>query len=123
MNENDETMQMSTGLPALDSILHGILPGDNIVWQVNCIDDFLPLVNALVSKVKVTGEKLIYFRFAKHPELVPENSGAEIYQLYPEAGFEIFISKIHDVIGQSGKGVYYVFDSLSELALTHLPQL
>jgi pyruvate, water dikinase len=116
MSENDETMQMSTGLPALDNILHGIMPGDNIVWQVNCIDDYLPFVKALVSKVRVTGEKLIYFRFAKHPELVPENSGAEIYQLRPEAGFEIFISKIHSVIEQSGKGVYYVFDSLSELA-------
>ena len=42
--ENSKSIQMSTGLPALDKILHGIRPGDNIVWQVDSIDNYLPLV-------------------------------------------------------------------------------
>lgn len=116
--ENNKDIQMSTGLPALDKILHGIMAGDNIVWQVDSIDDYLPLVEPLVTDVIAKGVKLVYFRFAKHKELVRKTSGAEIYQLYPEAGFEIFISRIHEVIKQYGSEAYYVFDSLSELAMS-----
>ena len=109
---------MSTGLPALDKILHGIRPGDNIVWQVDSIDDYLPLVQPFVENAIAKGNKLVYFRFAKHKELVLEGSGAQIYQLNPEAGFELFINKIHEVIKQNSGDVYYVFDSLSELAIS-----
>ncbi|MHC4105982.1 MAG: RAD55 family ATPase, partial [Planctomycetota bacterium] len=116
--EDSKSTQMSTGLPALDKVLDGIRPGDNIVWQVESIDDYLPLVKPLVANVKARGEKLVYFRFAKHKELVSKDSGAHIYQLCPEAGFEMFLSKIREVIKQTGRCAYYVFDSLSELAMS-----
>ncbi len=109
--------QPSTGLPALDKILHGIRPGDNVVWQVDSIDDYLPFVEPFVTDAQSEGRKIVYFRFAKHKELVSRDSGARIYQLNPAAGFEIFITKIHEVIEQTGRDAYYVFDSLSELAI------
>lgn len=108
--------QMSTGLPALDKVLHGIHAGDNVVWQVDSIEDYLPLVKPLVSHAIAQKRHVVYFRFAEHRELVSRDSGARTYQLYPEAGFEVFIGKIHEVIKQCGSGTYYVFDSLSELA-------
>jgi hypothetical protein len=114
---DEKSIQVSTGLPPLDGILHGIRPGDNIVWQVDSIDDYAPFIEPLVTNVKGRNEKLVYFRFAKHRELVPKDSGAQIYQLDPEAGFEIFIGKIHEAISRAGRGGYYVFDSLSELAM------
>jgi hypothetical protein len=110
-------MQASTGLAALDRILHGIRPGDNVVWEVDSIDDYIPFIEPLITNANGRKEKLVYFRFAKHRELVPKDSGAQIYRLDPEAGFEAFIGKIHDVIDRSGRGGYYVFDSLSELAI------
>jgi len=109
--------QPSTGLPALDKILHGIRPGDNVVWQVDSIDDYLPFVEAFVASAQGEGRKIVYFRFAKHKELVSTDSGAKIYKLNPAAGFELFITKIHEVIEQTGRYAYYVFDSLSELAI------
>ncbi|MCP4258790.1 MAG: pyruvate, phosphate dikinase [Planctomycetes bacterium] len=109
--------QPSTGLPALDKILHGIRPGDNIVWQVDSIDDYLPFVKPFVAGAQNEGRKIVYFRFAKHKELVSKDSGVSIYHLNPAAGFEIFITKIHEVIAQTGRDTYYVFDSLSELAI------
>ena len=109
--------QTSSGLPELDKILHGIRSGDNIVWQVDSIDDYLPIVKPFVENARARKQKLVYFRFAKHKELVPKESGAQIYKLKPEAGFERFISDIHEVIKQTGRCAYYVFDSLSELAL------
>lgn len=110
-------VQPSSGLPALDKVLDGIRLGDNIVWQVDSIEDYLPIIEPLVAHAKANGEKLVYFRFAQHKELVAKNSGVEVYQLRPEDGVELFISKIHDIIKRTGKGAYYIFDSLSELAL------
>jgi hypothetical protein len=109
--------QPSTGLPALDKILHGIRPGDNVVWQVDSIDDYLPFVESFVTSAQSEERKIVYFRFAKHKELVSRDSGARTYHLNPAAGFEIFITKIHEVIELTGRDAYYVFDSLSELAI------
>ncbi|MHC4511163.1 MAG: PEP/pyruvate-binding domain-containing protein [Planctomycetota bacterium] len=114
--DNERAVQASTGLPGLDRILHGIRPGDNIVWQVDSIDDYAPFVEPLLKSAKARAQELVYFRFARHEELVRRDSGARIYQLDPEAGFEIFIARIHEVIRRTGRGSYYVFDSLSELA-------
>jgi hypothetical protein len=108
--------QASTGLPSLDRMLQGIRPGDNIVWQVDSIDDYVPFIEPLIMNAKSRRERLVYFRFAKHRELVSKDSGAQVYHLDPEAGFEIFIGKIHKAINRTGRGGYYVFDSLSELA-------
>ncbi|MHC4190902.1 MAG: PEP/pyruvate-binding domain-containing protein [Planctomycetota bacterium] len=101
----------------MDEILHGIRPGDNIVWQVDSIDDYLPFVRPFATSAQAEGQKFVYFRFTEYKELVSKDSGAQIYELNPEAGFEIFITRIHDVIEQMGRGAYYVFDSLSELAI------
>ncbi|MFC1652312.1 PEP/pyruvate-binding domain-containing protein [Planctomycetota bacterium] len=111
------TVQPSSGLPGLDRILDGIRLGDNIVWQVDSIDDYMPLVKPFVGNAQAKGRKLIYFRFAKHPQLVSRELGARFVELTPEAGFERFLSDIHQVIKKNGRGTYYLFDSLSELAL------
>jgi pyruvate,water dikinase len=110
-------MEHSTGLPGLDNVLHGIKAGDNIVWQVDSIDDYICLVKPYVQYAQATKRKLVYFRFASHTELMPADSGIKVYQLNPGAGFETFITKIHEVIKNTGIGGYYVFDSHSELAL------
>ncbi len=114
--KKERHFQFSTGLPALDKILHGIRPGDNVVWQVDSIDDYIPFIEPLMNNALNKRERVIYFRFAKHKQLASKNSGAKTYSFDPEAGFEIFIDRIHEVIKQTGRGGYYVFDSLSELA-------
>jgi len=111
------TVEPSSGLTALDRILDGIRLGDNIVWQVDSIDDYLPLVKPFVDNAQARGRKLVYFRFAEHAQLVPRELGVQLVELKPEAGFEQFLSDIHRVIKQTGRGAYYLFDSLSELAL------
>jgi pyruvate,water dikinase len=110
-------VHLSTGLKGFDAVVNGIIAGDNIVWQVDSIHDYLPFVRPYCKFAKDSGIPLVYFRFAKHPPLVGADSGAEIYKLEPENGFESFISQIHDVITTHGKGGYYLFDSLSDLAV------
>ena len=33
---------ISTGMPGLDALLTGLRPGDNVVWEVEGIEDYLP---------------------------------------------------------------------------------
>ncbi len=105
----------STGLPGLDEILHGIRLGDNIVWQVDSINDYLELVKPFYKTALEKNIKVVYFRFAAHKQLIPKNSGVEIHYLKPEEGFEAFITYIHEIIEKVGPGGYYVFDLFSEL--------
>jgi len=107
---------LSTGIAGLDHVLRGILAGDNIVWKVDSIESYLDLVAPFCEFALAVERRLVYFRFGSHPPLLSHDSGAEICQLDPREGFEDFISRIHNVIGRSGKGAYYVFDCLSELA-------
>ena len=109
--------KVSTGLPGLDKVLRGLLIGDNVVWQVDSIDDFMAFVRPYYQSAVKSGRRVIYFRFAKHAPLVGEGEGVEIHQLSPEDGFEQFITGIHRVIKDVGKGGHYLFDCLSELAV------
>lgn len=109
---------LSTGLPGLDKALRGLMPGDNIVWQLDSVPDYVRFVKPYCESALQHGKPLIYFRFAKHEPLVQEGAGIEIHRLYPEAGFESFIAHIHRVIEHTERGAWYVFDCLSELAFT-----
>ncbi|MBN2188168.1 MAG: PEP/pyruvate-binding domain-containing protein [Chitinispirillaceae bacterium] len=106
----------SSGLTGLDSVLNGIRPGDNIVWQVDSIADYSPFVIPFCTTAIREGRKLVYFRFADHQSVLPEGTKAEVVTLHPENGFEIFIDEVFDVIEKSSTGACYVFDCLSELA-------
>jgi hypothetical protein len=53
--------KLSTGLPDLDSILRGMISGDNVVWQVNSIEEYLPFVKPYCDFAQQSGIRLIYF--------------------------------------------------------------
>ena len=113
----EEPGRFSTGLVAFDQTIEGVLPGDNIVWQVDSIEDFLPFVKPYCEHALSTSKKLIYFRFGTHQPFLKPDSGAEIIELDPDVGFESFTTQVNAVITKFGKGPYYLFDLLSELAL------
>ena len=80
--------------------------------------DYASLVDPYCRAALRAGRPLIYFRFASHPPLVPEDVEAEVHTLHADAGFEQFVATIHQVLYRVGRGAYYLFDSLSELAVT-----
>ena len=109
--------ELSTGIAELDRVIHGVMPGDNIVWQLDSIEDYFRYIHPYCLFAERTGKKLVYFRFAEHQEVIPDGVNADVYHLKPEKGFESFIGEIFTVIENNGQGAFYVFDSLSELAV------
>jgi hypothetical protein len=107
---------LTTGLPGLDRVIKGILPGDNIVWQVDTFEDYRELVLPFARAAHRNGKKLIYFRFGHEDRLLGPNEGAEVNELDPKRGFENFIAATHAVVQSAGEGAYYVFDVLSRMA-------
>jgi pyruvate, water dikinase len=108
--------EATTGLPGLDAVLHGIEPGDNIVWEIDAIDDYQELVAPYAAAAKKAGRHLIYFRFGDHPPLLSPELGADQFDLDPASGFEAFVRGVHNHIEAAGRGAIYVFDCLSSLA-------
>jgi pyruvate, water dikinase len=106
----------STGLPALDGVLEGLIAGDNVVWQVGSIEDYLPFVRPYCEEALRRGRKLVYFHFERHDELIAPDPRVEIHRLDPAAGFETLTAEIHRAIARAGRGAFYVFDCLSDLA-------
>lgn len=108
--------KLSTGLAGLDRVLKGLIPGDNIVWQVEKVEDYAPFVPSYCQAAQQIGSRVIYLRFGDHPPLVEPGPDVDIYELDASEGFESFIMAIHRVIDQHGRGGAYVFDCLSGLA-------
>ena len=108
--------EISSGLPALDRVLGRLRAGDNVVWEIDRIEDYAHLVRPFVEAALAAGRRVVYFRFARHAELVPAGPGVLVQRLDPGVGFESFTTSIHDVIDECGRGTFYVFDCLSDLA-------
>jgi hypothetical protein len=106
----------STGLPALDRVLEGLIAGDNVVWQVGSVDDYLPFARPYCEEALRQGRKFIYFHFERHDELVAPDPRIETHRLDPAVGFETLTAEIHRVIARAGRGAFYLFDCLSDLA-------
>ena len=109
--------EFSTGLTGLDGVLKGLMPGDNVVWQLDFLEDYDLFVKPYTDYAKQSGRRIVYFRFARHRPLITQDADAEIIQLKPEDGFEQFIAQTHQVIENFGGNTFYLFDCLSDLAV------
>ncbi len=108
---------VTTGLPGLDRVLHGVEPGDNIVWEVASVETYQLLITPF-ARAATPGHRLVYFRYAKHPPLLPAEGAHETYEIDCTRGFEPFVRRVHAIIETVGEGALYVFDSLTHLAET-----
>lgn len=111
----DTKMNPSTGIAALDDLIYGMRPGDNVVWKVDTAADFAAMVQPFWREAVRRGKKVIYFRYAPHERLVPEDAEVTVVQVRPESGFEQFITHVHEVIADSDPDCHYVFDMFTEL--------
>ena len=92
-------LEFSSGIPELDDILQNVLAGDNVVLQIDEIEDYIPFIHAFCRNVNREKKDLIYFRFAQHDYLLPEDVEATVYELNPKKGFDYPESKKSGVGG------------------------
>lgn len=104
----------TTGLTQLDEILKSLQIGDNVVWQIDHIGDYQAFVTPFVRQALADGKRVVYLRFGAHAPLV-EAEGVRQYALDAYRGFESFSREVHTIITREGRGVFYVFDCLSDL--------
>ena len=110
-----QAKEISSGIPSLDLVLKGLRLGDNVVWQVDRLENYLAFVLPFAEKALSENRDLIYLRFAPHPAVLPQMSGLETIEVSPGNGFDSFSSQVHRIIKERGVGAFYVFDSLSSL--------
>lgn len=115
----ENSPKFSTGISALDNLLQNLQDGDNVVFKVDRLEDFIPFVHRFAQQSIKDNKKLVYFRYAQHEKLIPKDLDAEIIYLNPKKGFESFISEIIDVIDEYGsEDACYIFDLLSDLTVS-----
>ncbi len=109
-------LKVSTGLPGLDVVIDYLRDGDNVVWQIDEIEDYIYFVRHFAERSIADNKKLIYMRFAQHEPIIHnDNDNVTVYELDADSGFEAFSLHVHQIIEMEGKGAYYVFDCLSDL--------
>ncbi len=110
--------RVSTGLRGLDEIIDNLRMGDNVVWRVGDIEEYAYFVQSYVNETLKDDKKVVYMRFANHKPLVKQHPQVMIYNLDAGGGFESFSTEVHTIITKEGRGVFYVFDCLSDLLST-----
>jgi len=107
--------RVSTGMPGLDQAIDLLRLGDNVVWQVQSIDDYLKVLRPYIRQAKKDERRLVYFRFGNHAPLMTDSEPSVTYNFDTSEGFELFALKVHDIIAKEGLKAFYVFDCLSDL--------
>jgi hypothetical protein len=105
----------STGLENFDNVIDGLRIGDNVVWQVDNIEDYLCFVSPFVERALLEKKRVVYMRFAQHEPLLEKDDRVTVYELDAHSGFETFSTQVYSIATREGEGVFYVFDSLSDL--------
>lgn len=108
-------IRVSTGLESFDSVIDGLRIGDNVVWQVDYIADYRSFVTPFVQRALSENRMVVYLCFAQHEPLLDEDERVTVYHLDASSGFESFSSEVYSIAAREGEGVFYVFDSLSDL--------
>jgi hypothetical protein len=104
-------------MEALDEVLHGLRPGDNVVWQVDNLEDYRFFVEPFAEEAIAEGRDCVYLRFAPHPPVLQPRPGLTFIEVDPSPGFDYFSREVHRIIEERGTDVYYIFDNLSALVV------
>ena len=110
-----QSKAIGSGIPALDNILQGLRLGDNVVWQVDGLDNYLKVVLPFVRQALNDRRTVVYVRFMPHFRIFEPDSRIITKEVDPRPGFDSFSAQVNKIIEQKGKEIFYVFDNLSAL--------
>lgn len=108
-------LRASTGLKGFDAVIDDLRLGDNVVWQVDSVEDYLQMADPFIQQAKTEGRKLVYVCYDLHKPILEAEPGIRTYHIDPSKGFESFAAEVHNLIAEEGRKTFYVFDCLSGL--------
>ncbi len=106
---------ISSGIPALDKVIEGLRSGDNVVWQVDGLGNYLRVVHPFVKQALEEHRTVVYVRFAPEWSILHRTPGLTYEEVDPSHGFDSFSAQVNHIIEENGTGAFYVFDNLSSL--------
>lgn len=108
---------VTSGLTALDRVLQSLRLGDNVVWQVDRLSDYVHFAEPFARQALRDGRRCVYLRFAPHAPILSPIEGVVTIAVDPHLGFDAFSGALNQIIEAEGREVFYVFDSLSALVV------
>ena len=94
-----------------DSFAHTM----NVVWQTTEEEDFRQMASCQFLKARNLGVPCIYIRFSDTPVFQSLPAYVNVRHIPLTHHFETFTMAVYSAIRESGKGCFFVFDSLSDL--------
>lgn len=107
--------KVSTGMPGFDRTIDMLRMGDNVVWQIDDLKDYIQVVTPYIQKAREDNRRIVYLRFGSHPPVLEKAEDITVYHVDAGQGFEQFATTIHQIAEKEGRFVFYVFDCLTEL--------
>lgn len=108
-------IKVSTGMSGFDKSIDMLRMGDNVVWQIDDIEDYMEVVRPYIAQARKDDRRIVYVRFGSHPPVVEEADDIQVYHVDAAQGFEQFATNVHQIAEEEGRDVFYVFDCLTEL--------
>lgn len=102
-------------MPGFDKTIDMLRMGDNVVWQIDDLQDYIQVVTPYIQKAREDKRRIVYLRFGSHPPVVEDAEDITVYHVDAGQGFEQFATTIHQIAEKEGRFVFYVFDCLTEL--------
>ena len=102
-------------MPGFDKTIDMLRMGDNVVWQIDKLEDYLEVVKPYIKKAREDHRRIVYFRFGGHAPVLKEADDIQVYYVDAAQGFEQFATTIHQIAEREGRKAFYVFDCLTEL--------
>ncbi len=110
-----QSKAFGSGIPALDVILQGLRLGDNVVWQVDGLDNYLKVARPFVSQALQDRRTVVWVQFMPHSRVLEPDPRMITKEVDPRPGFDSFSAQVNKIIEEQGREVFYVFDNLSAL--------
>lgn len=110
-------MFVESGIRGLDEAIQGLRLGDNVVWQVEDLPDYVFFAKPFIDRAVKDGRACVYIRFAPHPPALEPRAGVEVVEVDPSQGFDYFSREVNRIIEKRGKETFYVFDNISSLVV------
>ena len=113
--------RITTGIHGLDHNIDFLRAGENVIWQIDDIAEYIYVANRFVTSIARTHARIVYICFSGDQEIIDAqglgNYGSNVQKYYidPHLGFETFSFRVYTLLQSEPEETFFVFDCISDL--------